>query len=123
MEITLEGVLGKFKGYSEEPLDGQEPERDSLCQGLCQECLQWVEQRLLPDAPEEGLSAAESMAAAEAFYQLALLDQTRTPETVSTPELKLELGGRAAYAEKLCQEKRKAGAYLLREDSFYFAQA
>lgn len=123
MNITVEGTLAKFKLYSGEPLDGQEPGRDALCRELCGECARWVQDRLLPDAPQEGLGTAEGMAAAEAFYQLALLDQSGAPETVSTPELKLELRGRAEYARRLREEKHRAGAGLMQEEGFYFAQA
>ena len=122
MEITLAGAVEKFKQYSGEAMDGQEPGRDALCQGLCGECVQWVQARLLPGAPETGREAAEGLAAAEALYQLALLDQAGTPGVVSTPELKLELGDRARYAGHLREEKRRAAAGLLREEGFYFGR-
>ena len=68
-------------------------------------------------------SGSESLAAAEAFYQLALLDQSAGPEAVSAPELKVRLGDRARYAANLRAEKRKACGRILAREDFYFGQA
>lgn len=123
MEISLENILEKFRLYSGEPLDGADTDRDALCKGLCEDCLRWVQERLKPGAPEECAATMEALAAADAFWQLTMLDQASTPESVQSPELKLVLGDRARYAGLLREEKRRAGAGFLREDSFYFAEA
>lgn len=123
MELNLEHILDKFKLYSGEAMDGQEPKRDALCRSLCQESLEWAQRQIRPDAGQRCASGAESLAAAEAFYQLALLDQSAGPEVVSSPELKVELGSRAEYAKRLCQEKREGCKGILISDGFYFGRA
>lgn len=123
MEISLDNVVGKFQLYSGEALDGSDARRDQLCKALCGECVGWVKRLLLPDAPEDAAGDAESLAAAEAYYQLALLDQAAGPASFSSPELKVELGDRAARAGELCDAKRKACRAVLPPEDFYFAQA
>ena len=121
MEISIENVAVKFKRYANEPIDGQEPDRDSLCLSLCEECAGWVREQAVC-GPEQDASPLESLAAAEAFYQLAELDQAGLPQTVSSPEVKLQLGDRVAHAQRLRDEKRLACAGLLREDGFFFGR-
>ena len=123
MEINQENVVKKFQLYSGEELNGTEPQRDGLCRALCQECAEWVQEQARPEAPPSAASGAESLAAAEAFYQLALLDQSAGPEAVSAPELKVRLGDRARYAANLRAEKRKACGRILAREDFYFGQA
>lgn len=123
MELDTARVLEKFRLYSGEALDGSDADRDALCKGLCGDCIRWVQARLWEDAAEADLPAAESLAAAEAFAQLALADQANCPESVSTPELKLQQGSRARYAAALAEEKRQAAVPLLRADDFYFGEA
>lgn len=122
MKISVENVTAVFQRYAGETLDGTDASRDQLCEALCGECAGEVEKRLLPGL-EEVPKAAEALAAAEAFYQLALLDQAGGPRTVSSPELKIELGNRAEYAALIREEKRRACKGLLQEDGFYFGQA
>ncbi len=116
--VTLreEQVLEKFCLYSGEA--EEESPRWALCRGLCEECREWIEGEALGGAQE--LPALEALAAAEAFYQLALLDDVLTPESLSAPELKLEMGKRAEKALLLVQEKRAACRGSLRETGFYF---
>lgn len=123
MELNVEQVLEKFKLYSGEAMDGQEPLRDGLCQTLCQECADWAQNQVKPDADPGGASGVESLAAAEAFYQLTLLDQSAGPDVVVSPEVKVELGNRSEHAARLREEKRKACGHLLAADGFYFGQA
>lgn len=123
MEISQENVMKKFQLYSGEALDGGEPQRDALCRALCQECADWVLERARPDAPASAAAKAESLAAAEAFYQLALLDQSAGPEAVASPELKVELGDRARHAASLRAEKRRTCGRFLAQEGFYFGRA
>lgn len=126
MEINVENVVEKLKLYAGEFMDGQEPERDSLCRSLCGDCVQWVRETMKPEAlagrGAETQAALESLAAAEAFYQLAELDQANLPQTVFSPEIKLQLGDRVGHAQRLRDEKRLACAGLLREGGFYFGR-
>lgn len=126
MDINVENVAEKLKLYAGEPLDGQEPERDSLCRSLCWDCAQWVSRSVRPEAlagrGAEAWAALESLAAAEVFYQLAELDQANLPQTVSSPEIKIQLGDRVSHAQRLRNEKRLACAGLLREDGFCFVR-
>lgn len=123
MELSLEKVVETFRLYSGEALDGREEDRDELCRTLCGECLGGVKGRLREELSEEALSWAEALAAAEAFVQLALLDQAGRPESVSTPELTVRQGDRIKCALALLEEKRRAAAGILREDGFYFGEA
>ena len=123
MEIDLERVLEKFKLYSGEAMDEGEPRRDELCRALCKECAGWARRLADPEAGEERAGDVESLAAAEAFYQLALLDQAAGPQSFSSPELKLELGDRARHAGELRAAKRQACGAVLPAEDFYFGQA
>lgn len=124
MKINVENVTEKFKLYSGEPFDGAEPTRDELCGELCGECADMVLQRVRPEVLQdeefEGAGALECLAAAEAFLQLATLDNAVTPQTVTSPEIKIQLGDRVGSAERLRDEKRAACRGLLAEDGFYF---
>lgn len=123
MEISLTKVLETFRLYSGEALDGTEADRDGLCRALCGECLDRVKSRLRPALTQEAASQAETLAAVEAFAQLALLDQAARPESVSTPELQIRQGDRVRYAQALLEEKRRAAGDILREEGFYFGEA
>lgn len=123
MELSLENVVKTFQLYSGEALDSKDQDRDGLCQALCKDCLAEVQGRLRPEAGEGEVPLAETLAAAEAFVQLALLDQAARPESVSTPELQVRQGDRVRYAQALLEEKRRAAAGVLREDGFFFGQA
>lgn len=121
MEISLENVIEKFKLYSGEPLDNSDQRRDALCRELCAGCAQeagalpWLE-----DAGETAAGPAESLAAAGAFVQLALLDKAMAPESVSAPELKVALGDNVAYARSLRDEMMRACEGYMSGHSFYF---
>lgn len=116
-ELREEQVLEKFSLYSGE--DGGDEARWALCRALCGECREWVGEQAREGAGE-GLERLEALAAAEAFYQLALIDGALAPGSVSTPELKLEQGRREEKALRLAEEKRAACGGLLREKGFYF---
>lgn len=122
MEPKLEQVLEKFCRYAGEALDGKDTVRDGLCRALCGECLAEIKARASCRSEEE-CQALESLAAAQAFYQLALVDSCGEPESVWSPELKVELGDRVQKAERLREEKRRACGSLLLQDGFYFGRA
>ena len=115
--LRAEEVLGKFSLYSEE--QPRETPRWELCRALCGECGEWIGQEARPGA-ENGRERLEALAAAEAFYQLTLLDEALTPDSLAAPELKLEMGKRSEKARQLAQEKRLQCGGLLREQGFYF---
>lgn len=122
MELEIERVLEKFCRYSGEALTGEDPDREELCRALCGECLEEVKAR--GRRRDEGsCRALESLAAAQAFYQLALVDSCGEPESVWSPELKVELGDRVRKAERLREEKRRACGSLIPEEGFYFGRA
>lgn len=110
-------VLKKFSLYSGEEED--EGPRWELCRALCRECGEWIGNKAAGEG-EKGLGLLESLAAAEAFYQLVLLDGALTPESLSSPEVKLEMGKREEKALKLAREKRQACKGFLQEEGFYF---
>lgn len=124
MTISIENVKAKFKLYSGEPLDGTDQARDALCMELCTEGAAWVTRRVKPEILEAetfaGAGALESLAAAEAFWQLAALDQSSAPQGVSSSGMKLESGDRLGPAKRLRDEKEAACAGMLAEDGFYF---
>lgn len=120
--MNMDQVIEKFCRYSGETLDGENPERDELCRSLCRECLEEIHARGCC-WDERGRQALESLAAAQAFYQLALVDGCGEPDYVSSPELKIELGDRAQRARRLWEEKRRACGELLPPEDFYFGQA
>ena len=124
MIIDIENVTEKFKLYSGEELDGTEPGRDGLCREICRECAAEVTGRVRPEVMQrndpDDIGALESLAAAEAFYQLADLDQRTAPLAVSSREMKIELGDRLGAAGRLRDGKRLACMRLLVEYEFYF---
>ncbi len=122
MELDIEKVLESFQLYSGEQLNGENGDREALCRKLCGDSAAMIGGWLNPSLEGRDLSPAESLAAAEAFYQLVLLDRALQPETVSTPELRMEQGSREQYARQLREEKRRACQGLLQESDFYFGQ-
>jgi len=68
----------------------------------------------------EKLDALAGLAASEAFWQLAALDQAAAPQAVNSSEIRIQLGDRAGYAGRLRDEKGAACQGLLLEDGFYF---
>lgn len=126
MDINLENVTEKFALYSGEALDGTEPVRDELCKELCNDGAVLVRMRARPELLEDekaDVGALEGLAAAEAFLQLATLDNAGGPQAVNSAEIKIQLGDRAGYAERLRDEKKAACAGMLSEDGFFFGTA
>lgn len=127
MTISIENVKAKFKLYSGEPMDGTDTARDGLCGELCKEgaalVLRRAKPEVLEDNDEEGEKALCALAAAEAFFQLAALDNAAAPVAVASQEIKIQLGDRLGSAGRLRDEKRRACAGLLAEDGFYFGTA
>lgn len=128
MTISTESVAEKFRLYSGEEPDGNEPAREALCRELCRECAAWVAARIKPDltdteGTESEREALECLAAAEAFWQLAALDQAAAPQGVGSGEIKIQLGDRLGAAQRLRDEKGLACRGLTVEDGFYFGTA
>lgn len=126
MNINLDTVTEKFKLYSGEPLDGAEPLRDDLCRELCGESTKQIKLRARPEVLEDEESDTEplaSLAAAEAFCQLAALDEASAPRAVNSTEMKIQLGDRVDAAQRLRAGKEAACRGLLREEGFYFGTA
>ena len=127
MTISVENVTARFKLYSGEPLDGTDTARDGLCTELCKEGAALVSRRVKPEVlesnDEEGEKALCALAAAEAFFQLAALDNAAAPQAVTSAEIKIQLGDRLGSAGRLRDEKRAACAGLIAEDGFYFGMA
>ena len=128
MTLDVEKVLEKFLLYSgessyKEPADTVEAEREKLLRLLCEEGCARVEIQIRDEKKAQTLvSELEALAAAHAFCQLALLDEAAVPKSISTPELKLERGEKAACAGRLYEEKRKACAEVLLSPDFYFGR-
>lgn len=126
MDLNLQNVTEKFKLYSGEKLDGTETDRDELCNELCRDCAMlvriWAKPELLEDEKAD-VGALEGLAAAEAFFQLATLDNAAAPQSVACAEIKIQLGDRAGYAQRLRDEKKAACAGMLAEDGFFFGIA
>lgn len=125
MKITAEKVLERLLMFTGDTAGELDERRTALCQELCAGCAQ--EAMALPWIEPEGevqeaamQSAAEGLAAAGAFYQLALLDRANEPLAVSSPELKVTLGNRAAEARSLRDELLKGCEGLMSGHGFYF---
>lgn len=129
MKLDTEQVKERFHLYSGEDPDG-EGQRAELCAQLCGECAEKAgallgnrrERDDDPEAEERCLSALESWAAAEAFYQLVLTDEALSPESVSADGVQIKDGERSRKAKALAEEKRRAAFAALGEGAFYFGQ-
>lgn len=120
MNLEQENVQRVFSLFSGEEL-GDESDRAALCMRLCGDCAAQAE-RLLADLEEDAAltAAAESWAAALAWYQLCLLDEAAAPQSVTADGVRLDEGDRAGKAQALCREKREALVPWLGEEAFYF---
>ena len=124
MTLNIDRVKAAFYRFSgEAPGDG-DPERAALCDSLCEEALSRGE-LILAGGHESGSAAAalESWCAAEAFYQLTLIDEALTPENISADGVALNFSGRSEKARALRDEKRAAADSLLGKEAFYFGRA
>ena len=121
INLDRERIKAAFSAYSGETFE-TEDERSRLCAALCEECAYRAEQMLKnrPEQPEEALLPVESWAAAEAFYQLALVDEALTPEKISADGVEISGKNGAQWARALADEKRRAALPVLGEGAFYF---
>lgn len=117
MEIS--NVMSLLSLYSgEEPQGDRETLFAALSKDAVNSVLSILKNRPLSD---ELTSAAESFAAASALYQLALIDDAASPESLSADGVSLRIGQRSERAKKLRDEKLKNLKQLLNEENFYFA--
>lgn len=123
LALELAAVQEKFSRYSGETPSADDS-RGKLCAELCAECAARADA-----LAENGRSptetealALESWAAAEAFYQLVLLDEALAPESLSADGVRVDLGARSQKARALAEEKRRGLASLLGEGAFYFGR-
>lgn len=121
MKLDLERVKAAFSSYSGESLE-ETGERSALCASLCAECARRAEQLLTdrPELSEAAMLSVENWAAAEAFYQLALVDEALTPEKLSADGVEISGKNGAERARKLAEEKHRAALPALGEGEFYF---
>ena len=121
MKLDVERVKTAFSAYSGETFE-EDGERARLCAALCEECARRAEQMLAsrPEQPEEALPPVESWAAAEAFYQLALVDEALTPDKFSADGVEVSGSKSAERARALADEKFRAALPVLGEGAFYF---
>lgn len=124
MILELDRVKAAFYRFSGEIPDEDDPQRAALCDSLCKEAHSRGE-IILAGGHESGKAAAalESWCAAEAFYQLTLIDEALTPENFSADGVTLKFTGRSEKAKALRDEKRAAADSLLGEGAFYFGRA
>lgn len=124
MELDLTAVKTAFQRFSGEVANEEGTDREALCGALCVQCARQVQRQLRPSLTEEEFtkweSAAEELAAAEAFYQLLLADEAVTPQNLTAGELKLTGGEGSEKAQRLASEKRRAASPALMETVFYF---
>lgn len=123
MELGTAEIWRKFLLYSGETADGSDPEREELCRTLCEECGQDVGESVRSNDAEAYRGRLESLAAAMAFSQLAILDEALSPESVNLPELSWKTGDRAEKARRLAEEKQAACGAVLTRNAFYFGMA
>lgn len=94
---------------------------------LCQEALAWLCSRLRP-VPDEGWTETAqaviySAAAAFAFYQYTLAEESTGREDVSLGDVKItQKTGASSSACRLWDQALQRAAPLLRDDRFYFEQ-
>ena len=121
MTLDRERIKAAFSAYSGESFD-EASERGRLCAALCEECACRAEQMLKhrPEQSEDALPSVESWAAAEAFYQLALVDEALTPEKFSADGVEISGKNGAQRARALADEKFRAALPVLGEGAFYF---
>lgn len=104
--------------------DEQSSERKELYSMLCKEGKSLIEsmidERKPSDVIDQYRDCLESAAAASAYYNLALLDEARLPESISSSELKITMGKRVERAHQLFRNKLKAAGAVLKSNDFYF---
>lgn len=104
--------------------DAQTAERKELYSMLCSEGKSLIEsmidERISEDEKEKYSEMLESAAAASAYYNLALLDEARLPESISSSELKITMGDRAERAHQLFRDRLKAAGPVLKCNDFFF---
>ena len=123
MALELDRIKAAFYRFSGEDPADSDAERTALCESLCEEALAKAETMMAVGDKSNEVAAVESWCAAEAFYQLTLIDEALTPDSFSADGVTLGLSGRSEKARALRDEKRAAADCLLGEGAFYFGRA
>ena len=118
MRPELAHVQALFGLFSGEDLTAGDA-RAQLCLRLCADCLAAVADR---DTTAPAAAALENWQAAEAFYQLALIDEAAAPEAVTADGVRVTAAPAARRARELRDEKRRIARRLLGEEAFYFGR-
>lgn len=125
MILNLDRVKSKFSTLSGESANSVE-RRGRLCTQLCQECMNRAAamfDRMGKAAGSHTADLLETWAAAEAYYQLSLVDESEDPERVSADGVEIVPGERSKKAKAFADEKLKELMQELREGDFCFVRA
>lgn len=113
--MRMQTVLDRLKLLTED-------DREELLYLLCGDAVRMLEGRLNCEASalaerEDALCAA---AAAYAAYQLALIDEAQTPDSVTAGDVRADFKNGSERALAYYRQCRRAVADILRDDDFYF---
>lgn len=122
--MTYEQIRELFFLWIGETEAEQSGQRALLCEELCRQAAGAVERQTRTDLSEqermEYEPALENLAAAKAIYDLTLLEERHTPQSISAAELKISMGEKSGQALAFYRQKEREAAPALRETRFYF---
>ena len=113
--MELEKVMERVRLLTEE-------DREALLMLVCTDAIRKLEGKIRCTAEEraafeEALCAA---AAAEAMYQIALLDEALSPESITAGDVRAEYKKGSSRALEYCRQCMRQVSPILRDDEFYF---
>lgn len=121
--MEIDRIKDLFFLISGEDVEVIEAERFALCEELCESAARSIK-ALIKAEQEENLAGYEEAlnyaAAYMAFYNLLAIDEALTPESVTSGEMKVELGERSKKAKQLLDDKLSELTPILKSDVFFF---
>ncbi len=118
--MDFEKIKDLFFLIGGENLEEMDEERFSLCTELCEAASDAVKAKIKPGANiTEHAKTLEYAAAYSALSTLLTIDEALMPESISSGEVKLEMGEKVVKIKALYAEKMTEAAAVLKSDFFF----
>ncbi len=119
--MDSERIKDLFFLISGENPEQMEEDRFALCVELCDAAEEALKAKIKAGSDtSEFKTSLEYAAAYSALSTLLAIDEALMPNSISSGEMKLEMGEKAVKIRALYDEKLREAAAVLKNDDFYF---